>query len=171
MYGMARQTADGGWRLRFQRRLNHPVERVWSALTAPDRLVEWLAEAEMDVAPGGRIQLRWLNTDPGDNTAAAQGKIIALEPLRRLVYDTDIHGRLAWEVRGGREGCVLMLTVDLGRQAEQVEMLLAGWHIHLDHLAAALDGRAVDWPHWMRDHFGRWTEYRDHYAAVLHGLR
>lgn len=123
----------------------------------------------MDLVPGGRVQLRWLNIDPDGNTAVAKGRVTALEPLRRLEYDTDIHGRLCWELDADGEGSLLTLTVHLGPQVEQIEMLLAGWHIHLDHLTEALDGRAVDWPHWTADHFGRWTTYRDHYVAMLHG--
>ena len=44
---------------------------------------------------------------------------------------------------------------------------LAGWDIHLDHLAAALDGRPVDWPNWWADYFGAWSEKRDRYAAKV----
>jgi uncharacterized protein YndB with AHSA1/START domain len=37
------QQVDGRYVLRFERRLNHPVEKVWAALTESDRLAEWLA--------------------------------------------------------------------------------------------------------------------------------
>jgi hypothetical protein len=36
---------------------------------------------------------------------------------------------------------------------EYLTEVLAGWHIHLDFLKDALDGRPVDWPNWPRDRF------------------
>jgi uncharacterized protein YndB with AHSA1/START domain len=45
--------------LRYERYLDHPVERVWAALTEPDQLAGWLAAAdELELAEGGRIALR-----------------------------------------------------------------------------------------------------------------
>ena len=38
---------DGGARLRFERRLRHPIDRVWAALTRPEELEGWLASAEV----------------------------------------------------------------------------------------------------------------------------
>ena len=38
---------EGGWELRFERRLRHSPERVWKALTTGDGLACWLAEAYM----------------------------------------------------------------------------------------------------------------------------
>jgi hypothetical protein len=52
---------DDRYVLRFERRLRHPIERVWAALTEPGELVGWLAEAEIELVEGGRVHLRWLN--------------------------------------------------------------------------------------------------------------
>ncbi len=38
VYGRLRE-ADEGWRLEFTRRLSHPLEHVWRALTDPDELL------------------------------------------------------------------------------------------------------------------------------------
>ena len=35
------ETIDGRPALRFQRRLAHPVDRVWRAITEPDELEDW----------------------------------------------------------------------------------------------------------------------------------
>lgn len=49
--------------LRYERRLDHPVERVWAALTEPEQLAGWLAAAdELGLVEGGGVALRWLNT-------------------------------------------------------------------------------------------------------------
>ena len=92
-------TEIGGERvLRFERRLRHPVERVWSALTEPAELVKWLAEAEVDLREGGRVHLRWLNTDDEGNHAVSDGTISQLEPPRLIEYGSSNHGRLRWEL-------------------------------------------------------------------------
>src|SRR5215213_9511759 len=66
------QEIDGKYVLRFERRLNHPVQKVWAAHTEPDRLAEWLAEADLDLVEGGSVELRWQNTDEHGNTAIAR---------------------------------------------------------------------------------------------------
>jgi uncharacterized protein YndB with AHSA1/START domain len=35
------QQQDGRWRLRFERRLAHPPEKVWLALSEPEHLAAW----------------------------------------------------------------------------------------------------------------------------------
>jgi len=40
--------------------------------------------------------------------------------------------------------------------------VLAGWHIHLDHLEAVLDGDTIDWP---TDHMPAWERIRERYSA------
>ena len=46
--------------IRFERRLAHPVERVWRALTDPNEIAAWLAVAEpLELEQGGRVVLTW----------------------------------------------------------------------------------------------------------------
>ena len=161
------ETRDGEHILRFERRFDHPIERVWAALTEPEELVAWLADADVDLVKGGRIELRWLNTDDQGNSAVLHGTITELEPLRVIEYLGDIHGRLRWELRRDGNGCVLTFTSTLPAPNEWLVSSLAGWDIHLDHLAAALDGRSVDWPNWWADYFGAWSKKRDRYAAKV----
>jgi uncharacterized protein YndB with AHSA1/START domain len=158
--GTIHRAPDGRTRLRFERRLPHGVERVWLALTEPAELAGWLAEADLDLRPGGAVQLRWRNSD-----AVLHGTVAELDPLRALELDTDLHGRLRWELLREGDGCLLTLTVDIDAPADVLPLELAGWHMHLDHLAAALDGRPVDWSRWDEDERPRWQEHHDRYAA------
>jgi uncharacterized protein YndB with AHSA1/START domain len=140
---------DGRRVLRYERHLEHPVERVWAAVTDPGELVGWLGEADIDLVPGGRVEIRWLNTDDEGNRAVARGAITALDPPRLLEVDTDLHGVLRWELApaaGG--GTVLRFTNITPAPDEFVAKVLAGWAIHLDHLEDALDGHHVDWAAW-----------------------
>jgi uncharacterized protein YndB with AHSA1/START domain len=157
---------DDGTVLHYVRRLDHPVERVWEALAQPSGLVGWLADADVDLREGGRVELRWLNSDDEGNQAIARGTVSALDPPRLLEFDTDIHGRLRWELRPDGDGCVLDFTVTTPAPEEYLAMVAAGWHIHLEHLADALDGRPVDWPAWDAVHKPRWQEHHERYAAL-----
>jgi uncharacterized protein YndB with AHSA1/START domain len=151
--------------LRYERRLDHPIERVWAALTEPAELRGWLAEADVDLVLGGRVHLRWLNTDDEGNTAVATGTITALEPPHLLELDTDIHGVLRWVLRDDDGATDLTFTVTTSAPDDQLLLALSGWHIHLEHLADALAGRPVDWPRWGDEHRPRWDEIHARYAA------
>ena len=39
-------TSDSSRQLVLRRRYRQPVEKVWAALTTPERLADWLASAE-----------------------------------------------------------------------------------------------------------------------------
>ena len=150
--------------LRFERHLAHPIEDVWAAITEPEQLVAWLAEAEIELIEGGAVVLRWLNTDTEGNQAVARGTITRLEPPRLLEMDTDLHGTLRWHLVAEDDGCRLIFTATTGMAAHWLPVLLAGWHAHLDFLADALAGGRVDWPHWPLDH---WQVLHDAYVARL----
>lgn len=150
--------------LRYERHLAHSVADVWAAITAPEQLVAWLAEAEIELVEGGAVVLRWLNTDTEGNHAVAHGTITRLEPPHLLEMDTDIHGTLRWHLRDDDDGCVLTFTSTTAMEAHWLPVVLAGWHAHFDFLADALAGGRVDWPHWPLAH---WKTLHDAYAARL----
>ena len=151
--------------IRFERRLAHPVEKVWSALTEPEELERWLAAAELDLREGGDIRLRWLNSDEQGNQAVLNGVITRLDPPRLIEYEGDIHGTLRWELRADDGGCLLTFASTLsGLEGDMNHMVPAGWHIHLDFLEDALEGGSVDWPNWPVE---RWERYDAHYAEQL----
>jgi uncharacterized protein YndB with AHSA1/START domain len=160
------ETRDGRHVMRYERRLAQPVERVWAALTEPRELRGWLADADIELVEGGRVQLRWLNTDDQGNRAVADGTVTALDPPRLLELDTDPHGTLRWELREADGGTALTFTVSVPAPNEGVDLARAGWHIHLEHLADALDGRPVDWSAWDAEHKPRWQEHYERYAAL-----
>ena len=67
--GTVERTDDGRYVISFERRLAHPVDSVWDALTRPDRLIAWWGDADVELAEGGRFDVRWLNTDDEGNAA------------------------------------------------------------------------------------------------------
>jgi uncharacterized protein YndB with AHSA1/START domain len=175
---------DGRRALRFERVLDHPVDRVWSALTEPDQLKGWLAVAEeLDLIEGGKVVLRWQTTGkreewesygvilPDDVDPEVEdhvhGTVTAVNPPTLLEFDTDRFGILRWELQDRGTGCALtfinVVADELGD--EMTPQVLAGWHSHFDTLADALAGRPrLDWSEWSLDD---WAQIRDRYAEAL----
>ncbi|MDB5560674.1 MAG: hypothetical protein JWN11_92, partial [Hyphomicrobiales bacterium] len=50
----------------FHRHLRASIEKVWAALTTPERLADWFAQAEVDLRAGGVIRLDWNGTNQAD---------------------------------------------------------------------------------------------------------
>jgi uncharacterized protein YndB with AHSA1/START domain len=150
-----RETANG-IEVRFERYLNHPVEKVWAALTDPTRLAEWLAPGEVELCAGGRIHLRFENT--GD---ALDGEILAVAAPTLLEYTWHGagEGSVRWELSEYAIGTRLVLTHTLPSSAPR-ESYLAGWHTHLELLGSTLEGRPLPWP------WERWQELRDYYLGL-----
>ncbi|MGF7233628.1 MAG: SRPBCC domain-containing protein, partial [Frankia sp.] len=84
--------------LRYERHLRHPVAAVWAAITEPEQLVAWLADAQLEPIEGGKVVLTWLNTDDEGNRAIASGTVRRWEPPHLAEFDIDIHGRLRFEL-------------------------------------------------------------------------
>jgi uncharacterized protein YndB with AHSA1/START domain len=142
--GTVQRTDDGRYLISFERRLSHPVARVWAALTEPAELIAWWGDAEVELEEGGRFVVRWLNTDEEGNSATMHATIAKLEPQRLLVLDGDLHGRLCWELTPDGEGTLLSFRSTVDLEPEFLTKVPAGWHFHLDALARLLDGGETD---------------------------
>jgi hypothetical protein len=104
--------------------------------------------------------MRWLNTGDAEPPDFS-GAITRLEPPRLIEYELGAHGRLTWEVRADGDDSVLSFACALRGATDEVLMNLAGWHVHLDYLAEALDGHAQDWPSWSDE---GWRPIHDRYV-------
>ena len=66
--------------LRFERLYPRPVETVWSALTEPERLKDWMGAARVEPYAGGRIDLMIGGVQP------MTGRILIWDPPRTLEF-------------------------------------------------------------------------------------
>jgi uncharacterized protein YndB with AHSA1/START domain len=143
--------------VRFERRYAASARELWSALTDADRMRRWLGAAvSIEGRVGGAVRLRW---DSGDEM---RGVITAFEPGRLLEYTwcepaLGVESVVRFELRAEPSGTVLVLE-HTQVPADQRAGFGAGWHGHLDALAAALEGRSLD-PH------ERERELRPEYAS------
>jgi uncharacterized protein YndB with AHSA1/START domain len=62
--------------------IDAPVDRVWELVTEAEHLGRWFGDAgaEVDLRPGGAMELRW--TEYG----TSRGRIEAIEPQRRFAF-------------------------------------------------------------------------------------
>ena len=88
--------------------------------------------------------MAWLNVDDEGNRAEMEATVTALDPPRLLELSGDIHGVLRFELAADGDQTVLTFTSTLDLPDEYRTKVLAGWHYHLDALAAALEGRETD---------------------------
>ena len=159
--GTVSRTGDT-FELVFERRIAKPVEKVWAAITVPERIADWFAIVEIDPRLGGHYRLRFAPDDP-----PMEGEIVEYEPLRRLAHtwkDPDHPiSVLRYELEPDGDGCRLRFT-QTNLPAKYVRSI-AGWHVFLDALPGATEGvRNV----WSMERENEVLElYKDRLAAVV----
>jgi uncharacterized protein YndB with AHSA1/START domain len=141
--GEIRRTADG-YDLVFERTLAQPIEKVWAALTVPERISEWLmTRTEVDLRVGGRFALDWI-----DGAHSMIGEIVELEPPRLIAWtwphDEHPDSIVRWELEPSDGGCRLTLTQTQMRRPHLLDVA-AGWHAYLDCLPGAAGDDITPW--------------------------
>jgi uncharacterized protein YndB with AHSA1/START domain len=124
----------------FHRHFRAPIEKVWAALTVPERLADWFGEATVDLRVGGSIGLSW------NGSKETEVKITVCEPPHSLAWIWQIGGRdtlVRFDLASEAGGCALTLTHS-GVPAVG-EGVRAGWHAHLEALPDAIEGKATPW--------------------------
>ncbi|MGH8944855.1 MAG: SRPBCC family protein [Acidimicrobiia bacterium] len=139
VYGRLEQI-DDRWQLRFTRRLPHPLEKVWRALTEPEHLAAWFPTTiEGERAAGAALRFAFHEGE----APPLDGEMLTYEPPRVLEFRWD-DDTLRFELQPDGDGTVLTLlnTFDeLGRASRDA----AGWHECLDLLGYHLTGEHPPW--------------------------
>src|SRR4051812_7376584 len=99
-------TVDDRPAVRFERRLAHPPDAVWRAVTEPEELRHWFpARVEVDLRPGGAMH--FVHAD--DAAPPSDGRVTEVEPPRVFAFDWG-EERLRFELEPAGDGCVLRFT-------------------------------------------------------------
>lgn len=163
------RSTDGGWQIRFERRLRHSPERVWKALTTPEGLACWLAEAEIEAQPGGRMELNFRQPDhefmPDVPERRRQSnEVLTARPfsLFEHTFGSNPDSVVSWRLEPDGEGTHLTLTHRVPESwAGARGNVLGGWHHHMEGLDDAVRGVRHSWD------WDRWFALRDAYLARL----
>jgi uncharacterized protein YndB with AHSA1/START domain len=142
-------TVDGRNVLRMERRLAHPAEKVWRAITEPDHLSRWypFEVTEMDLRVGGKILF-------DDRHGTIMDAVITeLDPPRTFAFSEHAPASMPREsddlvhfaLRPDDPGCLLIFTYVFDDRPAAASYA-AGWQTCIDALESTLDGRPVRWP-------------------------
>lgn len=147
--------------VRIQRMLPGPIERIWAYLTESELRGQWLATGGMDLRVGGKVELVWRNDELSGRAAdrpadmpeedRLQSTVLRLDPPRLLAFGWDGGSEVSFELEP--QGGEVLLTVTHSKLPTRSMMLgvSAGWHAHLDVLAARARGTEPPpfWKTWL----------------------
>lgn len=125
----SQQIVDGRPALRFERRLNHPRERVWRAVTEPAELARWFVSEVPWTPKAGEVF----------EAGGESGRIIALEPPRLFSWTWGVE-RYSFELQSRGDGCVLVFTHVFDPRLGPDWQHAAGWETYLSRLDVHLAG-------------------------------
>jgi len=141
-YG-AYDTIENRPALSFERRLSHPVDAVWRAITESEELEHWFpSRVEVGaLKPGAEMTFTFEEMPLEDMPTTITGRVTEFDPPRLFAFFWgDDHLRFELEpVTGAGDGCVLRLTVLLDSR-DKAARDGAGWHVCLDRLDQLLAG-------------------------------
>jgi uncharacterized protein YndB with AHSA1/START domain len=158
------ETIDQRPALRFERRIAHPIDAVWSAITEPGELDHWFPSAvELDLRVGGKLTFTFPEQPLSDQPVTMDGKVTDLDPPRLFAFFWgEDHLRFELEPADGGAACVLRFTAVIDAK-DKAARDAAGWHVCLDGLEQLLAGVSGDtvhgatetWQHVYQDYLGR----------------
>jgi len=156
------RTADGAGVVRMEDRFDAAVDEVWSALTEPDRLGQWLGRFEGDLRVGGEFRAHFSATG-----WQGTGRVDACEPPRHLLLtlrDADPQpgqpeeGVTEITLTSDGDGTIVVWE-ERGMPVNLIAAYGAGVQMHVEDLGAHLTGRD-------RVHAGRFDELYPAYQAL-----
>ncbi|WP_280341794.1 SRPBCC family protein [Nocardia abscessus] len=133
-------TIDGAPTLRFERRLAHPPEKVWRAISDPSEMAAWFpATVTTALRPGAAMRFTFAEA-PETVDSASDGEVLEVDPPKVYMFrwNQDV---LRFELVADGDGTLLIFTHVLGggpRARLGVARSATGWDRCLSALAAAL---------------------------------
>ncbi len=162
--------------IRIVRTLPGPIDRVWQFLTDPEKRARWFAGGVTEPKAGGKIVFAMVhkNLAPDETPPAKyaqvqdpgvtfEGRVLRYEPPRVLAYtfgsdDSEVTFELT--PQGDQVQLVLTHRTRGAEERAEIANYASGWHIHLGHLVALLEGGPRP-PFWASH-----AELLRHYEAV-----
>lgn len=100
--------------LRFERRLPHPIETVWAAITEPGARARWFGPSRIDSRPGGLIDTAPDDPPVPEAMKRVQGRILTRDPPHVFEHEwiqpIVEPGVVRYDLRADGEATILTLT-------------------------------------------------------------
>jgi uncharacterized protein YndB with AHSA1/START domain len=141
-------TVDQRPALRFERHLDHSVERVWRAITQPAELGQWFVAAVDWKPEAGEVF----------EVGGESGQITELEAPTLIAYGWGGE-QFRFELRPDDDGCLLVFTHVFDERAKGAQHA-AGWEVYLKRLDVHLDGGFLS----EEEGHEAWSELHERYA-------
>jgi uncharacterized protein YndB with AHSA1/START domain len=153
------ESIDGQPVLCFERRIDHPVAAVWTAITDAGELAKWFPSTITgEMRAGGRLGFSFPDHDEVPDMA---GEVNEYDPPSKLGFNWgEDHLRFELSPAGDGSGTDLRFTVVLG-SADKAARDGAGWHVCLARLEASLGGAGEKELKQIND---GWREHYDEYS-------
>lgn len=146
--------------LTIKRLLPGTIERAWAYLTESDLRQKWLAAGDMTLKVGAPFQLIWRNDELSNRPTCRppefseeqrmDSQILEVDPPRKLRIGWGA-GDVTFDLE--RQGDSVLLTITHTRLGDRATRLMigAGWHMHLNLLAAVAANRKPEsfWEGWL----------------------
>lgn len=150
--------------VRFERHYPRPPDRVWRALTEPERLADWMGVSYVEPHVGGRFETML------DGIKPMRGRVLVWDPPTVLELhwsnDHSPDATVRYELKPDAGGTKVIFTHRHMPHATSA-LMLPGWHTFFARLARVLEGEPPP------DFESRWrqlqTTYIDQYG--LEGLQ
>ncbi|GAA4660945.1 SRPBCC domain-containing protein [Arthrobacter cryoconiti] len=161
---------DGSMVLTLTRTYAAAPADVWAMLTQPEKTELWWAKVRGKAQTGSPFDLKWLNVKDehghADETEWWNGRVIQGQAPDVLEISNAMHGTIRVELSADGTGTKMVFANIISVPKDVALMSLSGWHVHLDHLAEALDGKKVDWAHWWDDFYPCWEQVHAAYQSA-----
>lgn len=146
---------NGPGEVRLVRTLPGPIERVWEYLTDPEKRARWLCGGVLEQKAGGKVEFAMVHKNLApDETPPAQyahvqdpgvtfeGRVLRCEPPRLLAFtfgsdDSEVTFELTPQ---GKQVLLVLTHRTRGDERKDLCNYASGWHTHLMHLIALLEG-------------------------------
>lgn len=160
---MGKVTRDAeGFRVRFERTFAHSIDKVWEAITDPEKLKYWFTDIELELRPGGKLTVHFRDAAK----TASYGQIVVVDKPRRFVWTWETE-QADWELFSeGPVKCRVVLTYSK-LTPQFAEKAPAGFHLLLDRLTLALDGSKTIFPFGTEDLNPIFEPIRQEYEKVV----
>ncbi len=126
--------------VQFDRFYAHPIDKVWRALTDPERLADWMGVSTVEAFVGGKIAM--MIGSPG----AMQGEILIWDAPNVLEFTwrnpTSPEAIVRYALTAEGAGTRMIFTHTHMPYTSSARMM-PGWHWFFDRLGAALTGTAA----------------------------